>query len=163
MIKQEIEGDRLDKDNKLEEENPYQDMIINSFEKNNVDRNVSQMEQWKLLSKVINQVQYNRNLIDYYKLDIKALGPKCHKRICGGLEEDDRQVTDLDFGQIPEKMKGECLNVYEGVRSEILYTTKFDENSDLGPTNLGNENMGNFRSDKSRRKTSCIRVRLYSR
>ena len=33
MIKQEIKEDKLDKDNELGEENPYQDMIINSFEK----------------------------------------------------------------------------------------------------------------------------------
>ena len=33
MTKQEIEEDRLDKDNEIEEENPYQNM------KNNIDRN----------------------------------------------------------------------------------------------------------------------------
>ena len=33
MIKQQIEEDRLDKDNEIEEENPYQNMIINNFEK----------------------------------------------------------------------------------------------------------------------------------
>ena len=37
------------------------------------------------------------------------------------------QVIDLDFGDTPEKLKGVYLDVYEGVRSEILYTVKFDE------------------------------------
>ena len=44
MIKEEIEEDKLDKDNKTREENPYQDMIINNFEKSDVDWKISQME-----------------------------------------------------------------------------------------------------------------------
>ena len=38
-IKQEIE-DKSDKDNKLGAENPYQNMIINNFEKIDADRNI---------------------------------------------------------------------------------------------------------------------------
>ena len=34
------------------------------------------------------------------------------------LEEDDRQI--IDFGDTPETLKGEYLDVYERVRSEIL-------------------------------------------
>ena len=56
MIKQEIEEDKLDKDNELGEENPYQDIILNNFEKNDVDRNISQMEQWSILNNVINYI-----------------------------------------------------------------------------------------------------------
>ena len=40
MIKQDIEEDRLDKDNEIEEENPYKNVIINNVEKNNVDRSI---------------------------------------------------------------------------------------------------------------------------
>ena len=47
-------------------------MIINNFEKNDIDRNISQMEQWSILYNVINYVQYNRNPRDYFKLDIKV-------------------------------------------------------------------------------------------
>ena len=56
----------------LEEENPYQD-IINNFENNDVNRNISQMEQWSILNYVINYVQYNMNPRDNFKLDIEAL------------------------------------------------------------------------------------------
>ena len=66
MIKQEIEEDKLNKDNELGEENPYQDMIINNFEENNVDRNISQLEQWTIFSNFINYVQYNGNPRDYF-------------------------------------------------------------------------------------------------
>ena len=72
MIEHKIE-DKLDRDNELQEENPYEDMIINNFEKYYVDRSISQIDQWSILSNVINYVQYNRNARDYFKLDIKAL------------------------------------------------------------------------------------------
>ena len=44
---------------------------------------------------------------------------------------------ELDFGDTPEKLKGEYLDMYKGVQSEILSTTKFDENLDLSTTYLG--------------------------
>ena len=73
-IKQEIEEDGLDNDN--EAENPDQNVINNDFDRFNVHVNTSQMEQWSILSNVINYVQYNRNPRDYYKLDVKALESK---------------------------------------------------------------------------------------
>ena len=98
MIKQEIENDRLDKDNEIEEEGSYQNMIINNFEKYNVDRNISQMEQRSILSNVINYIQYDRNPSDYFKLNIKAPGEKNHRK-------EDRQIIELDFGDTPDKLK----------------------------------------------------------
>ena len=94
------------------------------------------MKPWSIPSNVINYVQYNRNLRDYYKLDGKALEPKNHKKISDRLKED-RQVIKLDFGDTPDKLKGEYLDMYDGVRSEVLCTTKFDENSDISTTYLG--------------------------
>ena len=52
------------------------------------------------------------------------------------LKEEDRQVIELDFGDTPDKLK-EYLDMYDEVRSEILCTTKFDENSDLSTMYLG--------------------------
>ena len=37
------------------------------------------------------------------------------KRIYDKLIEDDRQIIGLDFGDSLEKLKGEYLDVYEGV------------------------------------------------
>ena len=48
-------------------------MIINDFNRINVNVNTSQMEQWSILSNVINFIRYKRDPIDYYKLDVKAL------------------------------------------------------------------------------------------
>ena len=53
------------------------------------------------------------------------------------LKEDDRQVLELDFGDSRDKLQGEYLDMYEGVKSEVLSTTMFDENSDLSIMYLG--------------------------
>ena len=69
-MKQEKEEYRVDKKNDSEEENKYQTIIINDFEKNHININTSKMEQLSILSHVINYAQYNRNPIDYYKLEL---------------------------------------------------------------------------------------------
>ena len=50
-------------------------------------------------------------------------------------------MIEKDFGDTPDKLKGEYLHVYDGVRSKLLCTTKFDENSDLSTTYLGRIDM----------------------
>ena len=70
-------------------------------------------------------------------------------------------MIELDFGDTPGKLKGEYLNMYGGVRSEVLHTTKFDENSDLNTTYLGRVEMA--RSDKGRGKISYTRTRIHGR
>ena len=81
-IKQEIEDGRLDNDN--EAENPYWNIIINYFDRINVNFNMSQMEIWSILSNVIKYVQYNRNPRDYYNLNVKALELKNHRKYMTG-------------------------------------------------------------------------------
>ena len=46
-------------------------------------------------------------------------------------------MLELDFGQTPDILREEYLDVYEGIQSEILNTMRFDENSDLSTTYLG--------------------------
>ena len=46
-------------------------------------------------------------------------------------------MFEIDFGDMPEKLREEYLDIYDGVKSEILITTRFDENSDLSTTYLG--------------------------
>ena len=37
-------------------------------------------------------------------------------------------MLELDFGDMPEKLKEEYLDIYKGIQSEILSTIRFDEN-----------------------------------
>ena len=48
-----------------------------------------------------------------------------------------KEFTELDFGSTPHKLQEEYLDVYEGIQSEIVNTTRFYENSNLNSTFLG--------------------------
>ena len=89
------------------------------------------MEQWSILSNAVNYVQYNRNHRDFYNLDVKVIDQKNNRKIYDRLKGEDRHVIAVDFGDTPDKLKGEYLDMYDGVKSEVLSTTKFDENSEL--------------------------------
>ena len=43
-------------------------------------------------------------------------------------------MLELDFGHTLDKLREEYLDVYEGIQSEILSTTRFVENSDKNTT-----------------------------
>ena len=60
MIEQEIEKERqLDKmDDTSGEINPYKELIVNNAEK--IEPLMTQMEQWSILSNILNYVQHNR-------------------------------------------------------------------------------------------------------
>ena len=134
IIKQKIELDKLDRmddtDGKI---NPYHEIITNKVDKD--DMIISQMEQWLIFSKIFDYVQYDRHPNNYYDLDIKAGDSKSHKIIYN--KEEKRQMLEFDFGSTSEKLKGEYLEMYEGIQSEVISTTMFDENSDLSTTYLG--------------------------
>ena len=70
-IKQEIEEDKLSRDNIDDEVNLYHNIIINNVYKENA--NTSQMEQWSILINVVNDLQHDRKPKDFYELNIKAL------------------------------------------------------------------------------------------
>ena len=121
-----------------EEENPYWNIIVNEFDKENII--TSQMEQRSILSTIVNFVQYDSNPRDFYNFDVKAIDQKNHRKIYDRLKKEDWQVLELDFGDTLDKLKGEHLACMMEL-SEVLCTKKFDENSDLSTTYLGGINM----------------------
>ena len=121
-IQQELEQERqLDKiDDMNGETNPCKELIVNNAEK--VEPLMTQMEEWSILSNT------------YHSLSISAINKhKINTKEKGDTEE-------LDFGVMPEVLKEEHLDVYDGIRSEVVSTTRFDENSDISTTYLGRSN-----------------------
>ena len=45
-----------------------------------------------------------------------------------------RDTSELDFGQVPDILREEYLDVYESKQSEIVNITRFNENSVLSTT-----------------------------
>ena len=117
--------------------NPYQELSVNNAER--IEPLMMQMEQWSILSNIPNYVQHYRHHIVNHTLNIKTVNKYKNK-----LEtKEGKELAELDFGSTPLKLCEKYLNVYEGIQSEIVNTTRFNENSDLCTTYLG-------RSDKAR-------------
>ena len=55
--------------------------------------------------------------------------------------EKDRLTLEVSLVDTSDQLTEEYLDRYEGVKSEILNTTRCDENSDLSTTYLGKTNM----------------------
>ena len=78
-----------------------------------VDTILSQMEQWSILSNVINYIPYDRHPKNFHNLDIKAVNQRNCKRRSNTKEE--RQMLELDFGDMPEKLREEYLDICKGI------------------------------------------------
>ena len=132
MIKQEIEQERqLNKiDDTNGEINPYQELIVNNAKR--IEPLMTQMEQWSILSDVLNYVQHSRFHLMNHTLDIKVVNKYKSKP-----NTDNREFKELDFGVTPQKLQEEYMDIYEGIHSEIVSSIRFDENSNIGMTYLG--------------------------
>ena len=72
-IQQEFEQERqLNKiDDTNGETNPYKELIVNNAEK--IEPLMTQMEQWSILSNVLNYIQYDKCPKNYHNLNISAV------------------------------------------------------------------------------------------
>ena len=100
---------------------------------------MTQMEQWSILSNVLNYIQHDRYYTVSHTLNVKAVNKHRNK----SEEKEEKEPVEFDFGSMPLKLCEEYLDVYEGIQSEIVNTTRFNENSDLSTSYLG-------RSDRTR-------------
>ena len=57
------------------------------------------------------------------------------------LKDKKRETLDVDFGLYPDVTKARYLDIYEDIYAEMVYASKFDENSDLSMTYLGQADM----------------------
>ena len=108
---------------------------------------MTQMEQWSILSNLLNHVQHSRFHSMNHTLDIKAVNKYKHKP-----NTDNREFKELDFGTTPQKLQEEYMDIYKGIHSEIVSSNRFDENSDLSTTYLGRvdkENQHKLKAEES--------------
>ena len=146
-IEQEMEQEeQLSKmDDTNGETNQYQELVVNNAEK--IEPLMTQMEQWSILSNILNYVQHSRCHSMKHTLDTKAVNKYKHKPIT-----EDREFKELNFGTMPQKLQEEYMDVYEGIKSEIVSSNRFDENSNLSTTYLGRvdkENQNKLRAEES--------------
>ena len=146
MIEQEIEHERqLDKmDDTSRETDPYKELMVNNAEK--IEPLMTQMEQWSILSNVLNYVQHGRLHSMNHMLDIQAADKYKYRS-----NTDNSEFKELDFGVTPQKLQ-EYMDIYEGIHSGVVSSNRFDENSDISTTYLGRvdkENQHKLRAEES--------------
>ena len=100
-------------DDTSEETNPYCELIVNNTEK--IEPMMTQIEQWSILSNVLNYIQHGKFHTMKQTIDIKAVNKYKHKQDTKG----GREFRELDFGSTPLKLCEEYLDIYmRGIQSE---------------------------------------------
>ena len=92
-------------DDTRKETNPYKELIVNNAEK--IEPLMTQMEQWSILSNVLNYVQHSRLNSINHTLDIKAVDKYKYRP-----NTDSREFKELDFGATPQKLQEEYMDIY---------------------------------------------------
>ena len=75
---------------------------------------MTKMEQWSILSNILNCVKHSRFSSINHTLDVKAVNKYKSK------PNIDREFKELDFGTTPQILQEEYMDIYEGIHSEIV-------------------------------------------
>ena len=124
---------------------PYKELIINNIE--TIDPLSAQMEQWSILSNTLNYIEHDKLPQNFHIIGISVVNV-CKNN--SGIEEEN--VLEVDFGPTLNVLREEYLEVYKGIQSEIVNTTRFDKNSALSTTYLGRTDRS--KSDKLKAEES---------
>ena len=111
------------------EVNPYRELVVNNAEK--IEMQKTQMEQWSILSNLLNYVQHSKFNSMSHSLNIKPVNRYKVK------PNEKKEFREVDFGTTLQNLQEEYLDVYEGIQSDIVSPSRFDENSDISMTYLG--------------------------
>ena len=87
------------------------------------------MEDWSILSSHVKYVKHDDGLETFHKLNINTLNYCQYKDLYQKLKGKEILMVDVDFGNNPEKLKSEYLDVYEGVYAEIISTNMLPNES----------------------------------
>ena len=126
-IEQEQQLNRMDDEDG--ETNPYRELIVNNTEK--IESSMTQMEQWSILSNILNYVQHSKFNSMNHSCYVKPVNRHKMKPVEG------KEFREVDFGTIPENLQEEYLDVYEGIQLDIVSSSRFDEHCNISTTYLG--------------------------
>ena len=94
------------------------------------------MEQWSILSNSLNYVQHSKfNSMDH-SLCICPVN-RYNVKPNDSFPSFGKEFREVDFGTNLQNLQAEYLDVYDGIQSDIVSSSRFDENSDISTTYLG--------------------------
>ena len=118
-------------------DNPYKKVVLNKVFRE--EDKSPEMRNWSIFSDNVRYVKYEQKTP--HKLDIDTIDYRHHKESYFKLKKEERKTLDIDFTMYPDILRSKYLDVHEGVYAEMVYTNKFNENSDLSTTYLGQKKM----------------------
>ena len=121
----------------IQDDNPYKKVVLNKVFKE--EDKSPEMRSWSIFSDNVRYIQYDQ--VTPQNLNIDTLDYRDHKDLYLKLREEKRETLNVYFGLYSDIIKSRYLDVYEGVYAEMVYANKFNENSDLSMTYLGQTKM----------------------
>ena len=118
-------------------DNPCKKVVLNKLCRE--EDKSPEMRNWSIFGDNVRYIQHEQKTPP--ELDIDTLDYRCHKELYFKLKEEERDTLDIDFGMYTDILKSKYLDMYEGVYAEMVYANKFNENSDLSTTYLGQTKM----------------------
>ena len=98
------------------------------------------MESWSVLSDHVKYVQLDES-DSLCNVNFDSLNYHVNEDIYKELKEQEMLKASIDFSGVTEKVKSDYLDVYVGVYAEVVNTNRFDEDTDLSTTYLGQVGM----------------------
>ena len=120
-----------------EDENTYQKGIITDIDKKKTPK---PMESWSILSDHVKYVQHDE-FDSLHNVNFDSLIYCVNEDIYKDLKEKEMLKTSIDFSGVSEKLKSDYLDVYDRVYAEVISTNRFDDDTDLSTTYLGQVDM----------------------
>ena len=98
------------------------------------------MEEWSILNDHVKYVMQGKSEV-FQKLSINSMNYRQNRDLYKCLNNEQTIRTSLNFGNSPENLKADYLDVYEGIYTEVISTDRFDEDTDISSTYLGQVDM----------------------
>ena len=129
------------------DDNPYKKVVLNKVFRE--EDKSPEMKNWSIFSDNVRYIQHEQKTP--HKINIDTLDYQHHKELYFKLKGEERETLDIDFGIYPDILKSKYLDVYEDVYAEMIYANKFNENSDLSTTYLGQTKVTKTQKSKWKR------------
>ena len=130
--------------NEAELENAYQKTLIAGIEHkikyNDKKKSPVQMKEWFILSDHVKYITSDGSET-FNNLSIDQMNYRQDIDLYRELQKKELLNTDVNFGSSPDRLKAKYLDVYKGVYAEIFSSDRFDEDTDLSTTYLGQKDM----------------------
>ena len=128
---------------------------------NDKGKSPAQMKEWSILSDHVKYITSDKHET-FNNLSIDQLNYRQDISLYRELQEKELLSTNLNFGNSSTKLKSEYLDMYEGIYAEIVSSNRFDEDTDLSTTYLGQMDMTRDMEVKAK-ENFPITVWLYKR